>query len=106
MASKDASQFNLGFIPFLKHIQRNRLVKNSHSKKAPLCIVLHSAQLLVDATVATCPTYHRLNTVSALTNCIYYSRTTKPVNNKKLSYPQRKCASNVGILYGADGISI
>jgi len=27
-------------------------------------------------------------------------------NNKKLSYPQRKCASNVAILYGADGISI
>ena len=26
--------------------------------------------------------------------------------NKKLSYPQRKCASNVAILYGADGISI
>ena len=25
---------------------------------------------------------------------------------KKLSYPQRKCASNVAILYGADGISI
>ena len=25
-------------------------------------------------------------------------------NNKKLSYPQRKCASNVAILYGADGI--
>ena len=27
-------------------------------------------------------------------------------NNKKLSYPQRKCASNVAIPYGADGISI
>ena len=26
--------------------------------------------------------------------------------NKKLGYPQRKCASNVAILYGADGISI
>jgi len=26
--------------------------------------------------------------------------------NKKLSYPQRKCASNVAILYDADGISI
>jgi len=26
--------------------------------------------------------------------------------DKKLSYPQRKCASNVAILYGADGISI
>ena len=26
--------------------------------------------------------------------------------NKKLSYPQRKCAFNVAILYGADGISI
>ena len=26
--------------------------------------------------------------------------------NKKLSYPQRKCASNVAILYGAGGISI
>ena len=25
---------------------------------------------------------------------------------KKLSYPQRKCASNMAILYGADGISI
>ena len=25
---------------------------------------------------------------------------------KKLSCPQRKCASNVAILYGADGISI
>ena len=24
---------------------------------------------------------------------------------KKLSYPQRKCLSNVAILYGADGIS-
>jgi len=24
----------------------------------------------------------------------------------KLSYPQSKCASNVAILYGADGISI
>jgi len=28
------------------------------------------------------------------------------MNNKKLSYPQRKCASNVAILYGTDGISI
>ena len=27
-------------------------------------------------------------------------------NYKKLSYPHRKCASNVAILYGADGISI
>ena len=26
--------------------------------------------------------------------------------NKKLSYPQRKRASNMAILYGADGISI
>ena len=26
--------------------------------------------------------------------------------NKKLSYLQRKCASNVAILYGADDISI
>ena len=26
--------------------------------------------------------------------------------DKKFSYPQRKCASNVAILYGADGISI
>ena len=30
----------------------------------------------------------------------------KPNMNKKLSYPQRKCTSNVVILYGADGISI
>ena len=28
------------------------------------------------------------------------------VVNKKLSYPQRKCASNVTVLYGADGISV
>ena len=28
------------------------------------------------------------------------------LRNKKLSYPQRKCASNVAILYGEDGISI
>jgi len=27
-------------------------------------------------------------------------------SNKKLSYPQRKRASNMAILYGADGISI
>ena len=26
-------------------------------------------------------------------------------SNKKLSYPQRKCASNMAILYGAEGIS-
>ena len=26
--------------------------------------------------------------------------------NKKLSYPQRKRASNMAVLYGADGISI
>jgi len=32
--------------------------------------------------------------------------TTKTTSNKKLSYPQRKCASNVAILYSANGISI
>ena len=31
--------------------------------------------------------------------CYYYTF------YKKLSYPQRKCASNVATLYGADGIS-
>ena len=30
----------------------------------------------------------------------------RTTNNKKLSYPQRKCASNVAILYGAEDISI
>ena len=29
-----------------------------------------------------------------------------PGSNKKLSYPQRKRASNMAILYGADGISV
>jgi len=33
-------------------------------------------------------------------------RTCSATSYKKLSYPQRKCASNVAILYGADGISI
>ena len=32
--------------------------------------------------------------------------TTMTMKNKKLSYPQRKCASNMAILYGADDISI
>ena len=40
--------------------------------------------------------------------CIKYLRSGSWLvsSYKKLSYPQRKCASNVAILYGADGISI
>ena len=35
---------------------------------------------------------------------MYVSHISK--TNKKLSYPQRKYASNVAVLYSADGISI
>ena len=54
------------------------------------------------------PTTTGFYTVTSYTNPLgnFSRKFDGYVNNKKLSYPQRECTSNVTLLYGADGISI